>query len=176
MKTVPEISESTLQSQITNLKLPISNVLAGRHFQALATVPRLARQGAFVVALYDTIVHRQALVAELRRQIVPQPLFEFTVTPLQPDVHDYLAHLSPQQQQERAVVCVYDIECVWPDAARYLDRQRDVLAAHPHTLVLWIERYTRAPLAHAAPNFFSRHNGVFDLCVLAEAPRVEITG
>jgi hypothetical protein len=170
---IPE-RESNLQSPISNLQSPISNVLAGRQFQALATVPLLAQRGAFVVAMYDTILHRQALVAQLRQQVAPQPLFEFTVTPLRPDVHEYLVQMTPQQQQERAVVCIYDIECVWPDAARYLDRQRDVLSAYPHTLVLWIERYTRGPLAQAAPNFFSRHSGVFDLCALTEAPRIEI--
>ena len=58
---------------------------------------------------------------------------------------------------------VTDIEAGWPDAARHLDRERDKLAAYPHTLVLWIQSSTRGRLAELAPNFFSRHGGVFDL-------------
>ncbi|GIK56169.1 MAG: tetratricopeptide repeat protein [Chloroflexi bacterium] len=142
---------------------PLVQLLTGREFEKLVTVAQLSERGAFVIARYSTPASRTALVEALRRRVAPLPIYEHTLTTRQPDVKAYLEQLPPAQKQQRAVVCLYDIESAGPQAIRLLDQRRDQLAAYPHTLILWIQPQLWGKLALEAPNIFSGHSGVFDL-------------
>ena len=161
----------SLTSQLLGQGEPTVAVLTGREFEKLATVARLSERGSFAIALYSTVASRQLLVADLERRVAPLPLVEYSLNAQQPDPAHYLAQLTPAQRRERAVICLYGLESGWPDSAKWLDRQRDQLAANPHTLIVWILKETRGKLMHEAPNFYSRHSGVFNLCLpVGESP------
>mgnify|MGYP000277145344 CR=1 FL=1 len=145
---------------------PLLSVLTGNEFLELSTVARLARHSVFVFAMYNTPASRQQLIDELARRVAPIPLFTHALSPQQPNPREYLQNLPAGQQKERAVINFLDIETAWPEAPRWFDLQRDALAANPHVLVLWIKKSLRPQFAKIAPNFFSRHSGVFDLRLL----------
>jgi len=145
---------------------PLISVLTGNEFLELSTVARLARHSVFVFAMYNTPASRRQLIDELARRVAPIPLFTHVLSPQQPNPREYLQNLPAGQQKERAVINFLEIETAWPEAPRWFDLQRDALAANPHVLVLWIKKSLRPQFAKIAPNFFSRHSGVFDLRLL----------
>jgi tetratricopeptide (TPR) repeat protein len=148
---------------LTKAEEPLLRLVTSREFEKVVTVAKLARRGSFVIGLYNTQASRQALVGELRRRVAPLPVFEFSIDPKRPDAYAYIATLMPEQRKARAVVSITNIEAGWDTAPQWLDQQRDKMAAHPHTLIIWIQYNMWGKLAERAPNFFSRHSGVFDL-------------
>jgi tetratricopeptide (TPR) repeat protein len=137
-------------------------LLRGREFEKLVTAVRLAQNGLFLIALYNNASARRALVVELRRRLAPLPLYEHAISPQTAGLAAFVRRLPAEVQAERAVVCVHDLETEWPTSVRRLDRQRDQLAAYPFTYIFWIQGHLWGQLAAEAPNFFSRHSGVFD--------------
>ncbi|MCC6605001.1 MAG: tetratricopeptide repeat protein [Anaerolineae bacterium] len=153
--------EGTLD--LSQLDEPLRQLITSREFEKLVTVANLSQRGSFVIALYNTPASRDVMVAEIKRRIAPQPLFKYAVSARHSDVYGYIKSLTAEQRQKRAVISVTDIEAGWETAPRWLDLQRDRLAAYPHTLILWLQYNLWGKLAEQAPNFFSRHSGVFDL-------------
>ncbi|MFO7540645.1 MAG: hypothetical protein R6X32_21620 [Chloroflexota bacterium] len=139
------------------------SLLKGREFEKLVTAVRLAQNGLFLIALYNNVTARRDLVADLCRRLTPLPFHEQTIAPETAGLAAFVRQLPAAAQTERAIVSVYGLEAAWPDAARRLDRQRDQLAAYPFTYIFWIPGHLWGQLAAEAPNFFSRHSGVFDL-------------
>ena len=103
---------------------------------------------------------------------------------LSPDVHDPLAYatqLTPEQRQQRIVVCVRGLDNLlplhengqptrperWPEVqtqvARTLDLRRDWLGHMPHVFLVWANLPMLGVLREFAPNFMSQARGVFDL-------------
>jgi tetratricopeptide (TPR) repeat protein len=142
---------------------PFLSLLTGREFEKLVTAVRLAHNGLFLIALYHNATSRRVLVTELHRRLAPLPLYEYAISPQSPGLAAFVRQLPAKVQAERAIVSVHDLEVEWPVSAQRLDRQRDQLAAYPFTYIVWIQARLWGQLASEAPNFFSRHSGVFDL-------------
>ena len=142
---------------------PVDRVRTSREFETLTTAARLARRGAFFIALYNTPASRDVLIADLRRRIAPTPVFVHHLSAAQPNPLDYLASIPGDQRNNHLAVCLLDLDTTWPDGARMLDRARDILTGYPHALILWLLPGAYVKLSVEAPHFLSRHSGVFDL-------------
>jgi len=137
--------------------------ISQREFEKLVTAVKLSRNGAFLLALYSSEPFRTLLIEALREQVAPLPVYQFEITPEQPDVYRRVRQLLPDQRNKRGVVCVGELDAVWPESAEWLERNRDKLATYSLTYIFWITDGLRGELAQKAPNFYSRHSGVFDL-------------
>ena len=151
---------------------PVEKVRTSLEFETLATAAKLARRGAFFIAVYNTPASRDRLIDDLRRRVDPLPLFIHALSAEDYDPLEYLTALTEQQREQQAVICFIDLEEAWPDGARSLDRLRDSLARYPHALILWLQQRPYSNLSSTAPHFFSRNSGVFDLRLVGR----DITG
>ena len=138
---------------------------AHEDFASLLTLLRYAVHGCFAIAIYKSVPVREQVVNALREAIAPLPVYDWTYSPLDPSPYNYLNRLSLDQQQQRGVVFLYNVESGGKEAWPGLDMQRDFLAAHPHGLVFWITPKARGEAIRNAPNFWSQRSGVFDFTV-----------
>ena len=113
----------------------------------LVTAVKLSRNGAFLLALYSSEPFRTLLIEALREQVAPLPVYQFDITPEQPDVYRRIRHLLPDQRNKRGVVCVGELDAVWPESAEWLERNRDKLATYSLTYIFWITDGLRGELA-----------------------------
>ena len=116
----------------------LARVLAGQEFSHLVTLVTIARRAQFVFAIYSNPDSRDALIDELNRRVGPLPNTRFVVTPDSPNVRAYLDGLARDLCKSRVLLHVVGLESAFPGSARWLDLQREVLAAHPHVILLWI--------------------------------------
>ena len=157
IKTVSGQRE-TLPGGIDPLQL-----VPAREFDRLALLLRHAEQGVWVFCLYNTAPVRDAVVEALRRRLEPLPVYEFSLSPQRPNPRNYLRSLPPGALERRAVVIFYDAWRAFENGFfGYLDLQREQFMRQPHSLVFWVREADRAAIARYAPNFFSRHAGVFN--------------
>ncbi len=155
------LTRPTLPGGVDPLQL-----VPSREFDRLALLLSHSEQGAWVFCLYNTAPVRDAIVEALRARLDPLPVYEFTLSPQQPNPRDYLRHLPADAASRRAVIFFYDAWRAFDSGFfGYLDLQREQFMKAPHSLVFWIHDADRAAIARHAPNFFSRHAGVFDFRV-----------
>lgn len=140
--------------------------ISPREFERLALLLSHTERGAWAFCVYNVASVRDAIVDQLRTRLDPLPVFEFTLSDERPNPRDYLTCLPTNVREGRAVIVFYDAWRAF-DAGffGYLDLQREQFWQAPHSLVFWIREADRALLARHAPNFFSRHSGVFDFHV-----------
>ena len=152
----------------------------GLDFAKLSNLVRLSTSGAFAVVLYD----QPNTPLPMTRQIANAAGLPVLDMALSPDVHDPLAYatqLTPEQRQQRIVVCVRGLDNLlplhengqptqperWPEVqtqvARTLDLRRDWLGHMPHVFLVWATAPMLGVLREFAPNFMSQARGVFDL-------------
>jgi tetratricopeptide (TPR) repeat protein len=141
-------------------------LIPAREFDRLALLLAHSQRGAWVFCLYNTAAVRDAVVQGLRGRLAPLPVHEFTLSPTWPNPLAYRQELPSQALEERALIVFYDAWRAFEhDFFGHLDLGRDRFWDQPHSLLFWITPQGRAKLARRAPNFFSRHSGVFDFCV-----------
>jgi tetratricopeptide (TPR) repeat protein len=147
----------------------LPDYLARPEFAQLAVLLRHTPRGAFVFALYNTVLARDGVVAALRQLVVPLPVFEYTLHTGQRNPLGYLERLPVELLQRPAVVVIYDLERIDPDRPEanwaWFDTQRENLSAHPHALVFWVTQSGARDAARYAPNTWSQRSGVFDFTV-----------
>lgn len=141
--------------------------ISAREFERLTLLLSHAERGAWAFCVYNVAAVRDAIVDQLRARLNPLPVYEFTLSAEQPNPRGYLERLPAGAMGDRAVIVFYDAWRAF-DAGflGYLDLQREQFWRAPHSLVFWIREADRALLARHAPNFFSRHSGVFDFQVV----------
>ncbi len=138
-----------------------------REFERLTLLLNYAERGAWAFCVYNVATVRDAVVDQLRLRLNPLPVYEFTLSGERPNPRDYLDHLPAGANSQRAVIIFYDAWRAFEAGFfGYLDLQREQFWRAPHSLVFWIRDADRARLARQAPNFFSRHSGVFDFQVV----------
>ncbi len=163
------------QMAVPTLKPPQAVPLGGngipigispREFERLTLLLSHAKRGVWVFCVYNVAAVRDAIVDQLRARLDPLPVYEFTLSEDQPNPRDYLGRLATADRFGRAVVIFYDAWRAF-DAGflGYLDLQREQFWRAPHSLIFWIREADREALARQAPNFFSRHSGMFDFQV-----------
>ncbi len=141
-------------------------LVPAREFDRLALVLTHAERGAWVFCLYNTAAVRDAIVEALEARLAPLPLYEFTLSPQCPNPRDYLRTLPAGAAERQAVIVFYDAWRAFDHGFfGYLDLQREQFMKFPHSLVFWVREADRAVIARYAPNFFSRHAGMFNLQV-----------
>lgn len=165
---IDQVSLST--GSATQALLPGGNgalaEISAREFERLALLLQHAERGAWAFCAYNVAAARDAIVDQLRARLHPLPIYEFTLSAERPNPRDYLDYLPETAIDQRAVIVFYDAWRAF-DAGffGYLDLQREQFWKAPHSLIFWIREADRALLARRAPNFFSRHSGVFDFQV-----------
>ncbi|MFQ5854408.1 MAG: tetratricopeptide repeat protein [Anaerolineae bacterium] len=141
-------------------------LVSARDFDRLVILLTHAERGAWAFCLYNTAPVRDAVVEALRVRLDPLPVCEFTLSPQEPNPRDYLRKLPPGAAHRRAVIVFYDAWRAFDSGFfGYLDLQREQFMRVPHSLVFWVRGADRAAIARYAPNFFSRHAGIFDFQV-----------
>lgn len=154
-----------------------STEVTGRaDFSELLILLKNARRGAFIFALYNTATAREEVVSAVRRIVAPMPVFEWTYTPASPYPDSYLQTLTPEQQAERAVVFLFDLERGGDQVWKSLDYQRETFAQQPHSLVIWITSAGRVAAARKAPHFWAQRSTVFDFTLATERQQAELRG
>ncbi|MFH1742403.1 MAG: tetratricopeptide repeat protein [bacterium] len=108
--------------------------------------------------LYRSIVDRETAVRDLKARL-KTPIVEFTLSKQQKNP---IALLYSIPADERRCVFFYDVEDALPEAAGYVNIQREALTGVPHAVVFWIREYGMRELMLHAPDFWSWHSGVFD--------------
>lgn len=138
-----------------------------REFDRLVLLLTHAERGAWAFCLYNTATVRDAIVEALRVRLDPLPVYEFTLSPQQPNPRNYLRRLPAGAADKRAIIIFYDAWRAFDSGFfGYLDLQREQFMKVPHSFVFWVQDADRAAIARYAPNFYSRHAGVFDFQVV----------
>ena len=130
---------------------------AGDEVETLALLIRETESGLLAFAIYRGVAEREASVRALKERI-SLPIKEITLTKELKDPVRLLRELPP----ERACVLIYDIEAALPDAAGFLNLQRETFGEVPHAVVFWGGADGMRELATAAPDFWAWGSGVFD--------------
>jgi tetratricopeptide (TPR) repeat protein len=137
-------------------------LIPARDFDRLVVVLTHAER-AWVFCLYNTAIVRDAIVEALRARLDPLPVYEFTLSAERPNPRAYLSQLPAGMAARQAVICFYNAWRAFEAGFfGYLDLQREQFWKAPHSLVFWVREADRVAIARRAPNFFSRHAGVFD--------------
>ncbi|MBN1900771.1 hypothetical protein JW926_05525, partial [Candidatus Sumerlaeota bacterium] len=147
-------------------------IVKTRDFQSLISLIKIAQNGSFVFVLYNNRESRNFLLGEINRRIAEIPSHILTISPDDPDIRSRVMRLPSPPVNAPVILHVLDIESAFPDSARYLDLHREYLASYPYVIIIWIYPETRALLAKKSPHFFSRHSGVFDLCLPPHPPEL----
>jgi hypothetical protein len=166
--------EDTDLATLQSLQGQLPPHLARSDLAELAVLLRYAERGAWAFAVYNTVPVRDEVAHTLRELLQPLPIYEFTLSPQQPNPLTYLDRYIPEQ--ERAIVFFFDLEQTTGAVWGYLELQREHLAARPLGLVFWINRQAWSEGIRAAPNFWSQRSGVFDFTIESQATLTEVRG
>jgi len=131
-------------------------------FINLLLLLRHARAGCWAFALYNQVAVREEVVAALRAQLAPLPVYQWTYSPHNPFPTSYLELIPPEQRSQRAVVFLFDFERAGEQVWKSLDYNREQFSAHPHGLVFWMTPAGRGYAARQAAHFWAQRSGVFD--------------
>ena len=126
--------------------------------EALGLLIRDTDSSLLAFALYRSVAERDAAVQALKQRLEPA-VVEFTLSKERKDPVSLL-HTLPVE--ERICIFFYDVEEALPDAAGYLNLQREAFAEVPHAAVFWVGEQGLREIAVHAPDFWAWRSGVFD--------------
>ena len=109
-------------------------------------------------ALYRSIAEQEAVARALRERL-PMPVVSFTLSETE---RNPVPLLESVPDGTRACVQFFDVEAALPDAAGFLNHQREAFAAVPHAVLFWVGEHGLREIAHHAPDFWAWRSGVFD--------------
>ena len=165
--------EPTL-SILERLQGQLPPYLARRGLAELAVLMRYAQGSTWAFAIYNTVPVRDQVAEVLRELLHPIPVYECT---LSADAPDPLAHLARlPDPHKRAVVFFFDLEQTGGAAWKYMETQRENLAAYPLGLVFWINPQAWRQGVRNAPNFWAQRSGVFDFRIESPAVLSDVRG
>ena len=137
-----------------------------RNLQRLALHFNEVERSSWVFARFTSTAYLQRIRAELVLRLNLQ-IVDYPLGPTRRDPLAYLDELPPAAQAQRLVVSFTGLEQALPELFGYLDFQREAYAVHPHGLLFWVTEDLWRQVMQRAPNFTSRHGGVFDFRTLA---------
>ena len=126
--------------------------------EALGLLIRETESGLIAFGVIRGVAEREAAVRALKERL-GLPFKEFT---LSSDQKDPVALLLSVPGDERACVSFYDLESALPDAAGFLNLQRERFGEAPHAVLFWVVEDGLRRLATLAPDFWAWRSGVFD--------------
>jgi tetratricopeptide (TPR) repeat protein len=135
---------------------PTSGIL--EEIATLALLIRDTDSSTIAFALYRGIANREMAVEALKERLA-LPLAEFTVSARQKNPVQFLREIS---FNERGCILFFGLEDALPDAAGYLNFQREAFAEVPHAVVFWVTEFGLREIANKAPDFWAWRSGVFD--------------
>lgn len=140
-----------------------------RSLQRLALGFNEIERSSWVFALYTSTAYLQRIRAELVLRLNLQ-ILDYALGPTRRDPLGYLDELPPAAQAQRLVISFTGLEQALPELFGYLDFQREAYTVHPHGLLFWVTEETWRQLLQRAPNFTSRHGGVYDFRTAVAEP------
>jgi formylglycine-generating enzyme required for sulfatase activity/tetratricopeptide (TPR) repeat protein len=143
-----------------------------RDFNSLISLIKIAQNGSFVFVLYSNRESGDFLVGEINRRITHIPSHILHISQDRPNIRSHVMELPLFPKNTPVIIHVFDIESAFPDSARYLDLHREFLASHPFIILVWIKPESRPIVMRKSSHFFSRHSGVFDLCLPPHPPEL----
>ena len=155
---VPQTSAEILETRAASLR-------------RLQTLFRIA-EGAWALALFESVDVRALVQEELRQALAPLPLCP---QPLLGEPRDLLTLLEALETDHPAPVVAFTLPKGQDDLLRIcrnLDLQRESLARTPQRLLLWVDDAQWRFVAEHAPNFYSRISGLFRFPGSARGQRV----
>ena len=132
-----------------------------RDLQRLALHFNEVERSSWVFARFTSTAYLQRIRAELVLRLNLQ-IVDYALGPTRRDPLAYLDELPPAAQGQRLIVSFTDLEQALPELFGYLDFQREAYTVHPHGLLFWVTEDLWRQVMQRAPNFYSRHGGVFD--------------
>lgn len=127
--------------------------------RSLALLIRETDDNLIALVLYRHWHNRQEAVEALKKHL-QLPVAEFSLTP---QLKNPLIFLKAVPPDERRCLFVYGLEEALPEAAGYLNLQREAFRHIPHAVLFWVTESGLRTLAQKAPDFWAWRSGVFDL-------------
>ena len=132
-----------------------------RDLQRLALHFNEVERSSWVFARFTSTAYLQRIRAELALRLNLQ-IVDYPLGPTRRDPLAYLDELPPAAQGQRLIVSFTDLEQALPELFGYLDFQREAYTVHPHGLLFWVTEDLWRQVMQRAPNFYSRHSGIYD--------------
>ena len=137
--------------------------------ETLALLIRETDSSLLAFCLYRSVVDREAAVQALKERL-KLPVMELVLSSQKRNPVSLLRTVSAD---ERLCIFFYDVEEALPEAAGYMNLQREAFAEHPHAVIFWVHEYGLREIATHAPDFWSWRSGVFDF--RSEMPEMPLT-
>ena len=132
-----------------------------RDLQRLALHFNEVERSSWVFARFTSTAYLQRIRAELVLRLNLQ-IVDYALGPTRRDPLAYLDELPPAAQGQRLIVSFTGLEQALPELFGYLDFQREAYTVHPHGLLFWVTEDLWRQVMQRAPNFYSRHSGIYD--------------
>lgn len=142
-----------------------------RRLKELATLLRVVRLGAIVIAVYDTPLTRERTTTRLQGLLDKVSWQEITLTPQHPSLQAALKSLS--NLTHPTIILVHGLDDLPEDdqlrVILHLNLGREFFVRFAFPIVLWVKSQTAQELARQAPDFWHWRSGTFEFTAERES-------
>jgi tetratricopeptide (TPR) repeat protein len=143
---------------------PSSGIL--EEIAALGLLVKDTDSSVIAFALYRDVASREIAVEALKERL-NLPVAEFSLSSRQKNPLKFLQEIP---FKGRGCLLFYGLEDALPEAAGFLNLQRETFSEIPHAVIFWVSEYGLRELANKAPDFWAWRSAVFDFRTKSALP------